>query len=166
MVAPAKVDYSVVHAIGGRIRLNVPKIAQDRAYGRRLERIVKTDAEVTSVRVNFDAASIAIAYQSREIPLSHWVSLMELALETNPPTQTITTANQTLEEVSQPNEITDATTANQTTLKVTQTAEFINSTTAKETTSELSSIWTNLKPPAMSFSLGIMANLPLGCLFH
>ncbi|MEH1969508.1 HMA2 domain-containing protein [Nostoc sp.] len=142
VVAPAKIDYSVVHRLPGRVRLNVPKIAQDRAYGRRLERIVKTDAEVTSVRVNFDAASIAIAYQSREIPLSHWVSLMELALETNSPIQPITTANQPLEEVSQTAEITDA-------------------TTAKQTTPELSSLWTNLKSPAMSFSLGFMANFPL-----
>ncbi|MDZ8227898.1 HMA2 domain-containing protein [Nostoc sp. ChiVER01] len=178
VVAPAKIDYSIVHQIPGRIRLNVPKIAQDRAYGRRLERIVKTDAQVTSVRVNFGAASIAIAYQSREIPLSYWVSLMELALEINPPTVGITTAKQPLEEVSQTPEITDVTTTNQTnpvtqttevtdatTLnhpnQVTQTPEVINSTT-NQTTPELSSPWTNLKSPAMSFSLGIMANLPLG----
>ncbi|MBD2725946.1 hypothetical protein H6G96_06320 [Nostoc sp. FACHB-892] len=196
VTAPAKIDYSVVHAIGGRIRLNVPKIAQDRAYARRLERIVKTDAEVTSVRMNFDAASIAIAYQSREIPLSHWVNLMELALETNPPTQTITKANQPLQEVSQSAEITDATTANHNTLvtqtaeitdattanhntpvsqtaestdattanhntPVSQSAEITDATTANKTSSKLSSLWTNLKSPAMSFSLGVMANLPL-----
>lgn len=141
VVAPAKIDYSVVHAINGRIRLNVPKIAVDRAYGRRLERLVKSDAQVTSVRVNFDAASIAIAYQQSEIPLSHWVSLIELALETNPPAYQ-------QEEISQTAEITETTTANQTNLKVSQSTE-------------LSSLWTNLKPPAMSFSLGIMANLPL-----
>ncbi|MCC5603614.1 HMA2 domain-containing protein [Nostoc favosum] len=161
VVAPAKIDYSVVHKIPGRIRFNVPKIAEDRAYGRRLERIVKTDAEVTSVRVNFDAASIAIAYQSRDIPLSYWVSLMELALETNPPTLGMTTVNQPLEEVRQTPEITDATTANHTT-QVTQTAEVTDAITAKPTTPQLSSLWTNLKSPAMSFSLGIMANLPLG----
>ncbi|MEA5622986.1 HMA2 domain-containing protein [Nostoc sp. UHCC 0251] len=179
VAAPAKIDYSVVHAIGRRIRLNVPKISQDRGYGRRLERIIKTDAEVTSVRINFDAASIAIAYKSREIPLSHWVSLMELALETNPPTLGITTANQPLQEVSQTTEITDATTPNHTTpisqtaeiidtttpnhtTPVSQTAEIIDTTTANQTSSELSSLWSNLKSPAMSFSLGIMANLPLG----
>lgn len=140
VIAPAKIDYSVVHAINGRIRLNVPKIAVDRAYGRRLERLVKSDAQVTSVRVNFDAASIAIAYHPNEIPLSHWVSLIELALETKPPTYQQA-------EISQTSEITD--------LKVSQSAEVTNSTT------ELSSPWTNLKSPAMSFSLGIMANLPL-----
>jgi hypothetical protein len=179
VAAPAKIDYSVVHAIGGRIRLNVPKIAQDRGYGRRLERIMKTDAEVTSVRINFDAASIAIAYKSREIPLSHWVSLMELALETNPATQPITTANQPLQEVSQTAEITDATTTNETipvsqtaeitdatttnhSTPVSQTAEIIDATTVNQASSELSSLWSNLKSPAMSFSLGMMANLPLG----
>ncbi|MGF2035349.1 MAG: HMA2 domain-containing protein [Nostoc sp. CmiVER01] len=161
VVAPEKIDYNVVHQIPGRIRLNVPKIAQDRAYGRRLERIVKTDAQVTSVRINFGAASIAIAYQSREIPLSYWVSLMELALEINPPTVGTTTAKQPLEKVSQTPEITDATTLNHPN-QVTQTPEVINSTTANQRTPELSSPWTNLKSPAMSFSLGIMANLPLG----
>ncbi|WP_448268764.1 HMA2 domain-containing protein [Nostoc sp. DSM 114159] len=142
VVAPAKIDYSVVHQIPGRIRLNVPKIAQDRAYGRRLERIVKTDAQVTSARVNFDVASIAIAYQSGDIPLSYWVSLMELALETNPPTLGIATTNQPIEEVSQTNEVTHTTTAN-------------------HTTPEFSSVWSNLKSPAMCVSLGFMANLPL-----
>ncbi|PHM05814.1 HMA2 domain-containing protein [Nostoc sp. 'Peltigera malacea cyanobiont' DB3992] len=53
VVAPAKIDYSIVHRIPGRIRLNVPKIAEDRAYGRQLERRVKADSQVTSVRVNF-----------------------------------------------------------------------------------------------------------------
>ncbi|MFN6486790.1 MULTISPECIES: HMA2 domain-containing protein [unclassified Nostoc] len=175
MVVPAKIDYSIVHKIPGRIRLNVPKIAQDRAYGRRLERRMKTDTQVTSVRVNFDAASIAIAYQSREIPLSHWVSLMELALETKQP---MTTANEPLEKVSQTDEITDTTTANQPLEKVsqtaeitdattnnpidvTQTAEVTDATTAKQTTPELSSLWSNLKSPAMSLSLGFLANLPL-----
>jgi len=194
VAAPAKIDYSVVHAIGGRIRLNVPKIALDRAYARRLERLVKTDAQVTSVRVNFDAASIAIAYKSNQIPLSHWVSLIELALETTP-TQLMTTANEPLKQVSQTaeitkttagnkttditqtaevinsttakqttppqtTEITETTAANQTT-DITQSAEVINSKTAKQTTAKLSSLWTNLKSPAMSFFLGIMANLHL-----
>lgn len=160
VVTPAKIDYSVVHQIPRRIRLNVPKIAEDRAYGRRLERIVKTDAQVTSVRVNFGAASIAIAYQSRDIPLSYWVSLMELALEINPPTLEMTTTKQPLEEVSQTPEITNATTTNHTT-PVSQTAEVTDATTANQTTPQLSSLWSSLKSPAMSLSLGMMANLPL-----
>ncbi|WP_445628501.1 HMA2 domain-containing protein [Nostoc sp. DSM 114167] len=160
VVAPAKIDYSVVHQIPGRIRLNVPKIAQDRAYGRRLERIVKTDAQVSNVRVNFDVASIAIAYQFGDIPLSHWVSLMELALETNPPTLGSATANQPLEEVSQTNEVTDPTTANHTTF-VGQTVEVTDTTTANHPTPEFSSLWSNLKSPAMCVSLGFMANFPL-----
>jgi hypothetical protein len=163
----AKVSYSVVHTMPGRIRLKIEKIAQDYAYGRRLERLLKTDTQVTNVRVNINAASIAIAYHSPEIPLSHWVSLMELALETNPPTQSIlTTANQPLlEQVSQAAEITDATTANQTS-HMTETGEITDATTATdEKTSDLSSFWTNLKPPAMSFCLGIMANLALETMY-
>lgn len=61
-------------------------LAEDRAYGKRLEKLIKTDPQVMSVRINYSAASIAIAYQPDEVDITHWVSLMELALETNPPT--------------------------------------------------------------------------------
>ncbi|MCG6137453.1 MAG: hypothetical protein MET45_22930 [Nostoc sp. LLA-1] len=78
--------YSVAHAIPGRIRFHLPLLAEDRAYGRRLEKLIKTDPQVMSVRINYSAASIAIAYQPNEVDITHWVSLMELALKTNPPT--------------------------------------------------------------------------------
>ena len=76
--------YTVVHAIPGRIRFHLPRLAQDSAYGRRLERLLKTDPQVVSVRVNYHAGSIAIAYQPATVAVTHWVSLMELAGETHP----------------------------------------------------------------------------------
>ncbi|TVP56661.1 MAG: hypothetical protein EA343_23640 [Nodularia sp. (in: Bacteria)] len=75
--------YTVVHAIPGRIRFHLPRLAQDSAYGRRLERLLKADPQVVNVRVNYDAASIAIAYQPVTVAVTHWVSLMELAGETH-----------------------------------------------------------------------------------
>ncbi len=89
------IAYTVVHAIPGRIRLNIPKLAQDKAYARRLERMLKTDSEVKSVRLNCDAASIAISYNKDRIPVSHWVGMMILASEVAPqavkstPTETV-----------------------------------------------------------------------------
>ncbi|MDZ8050370.1 MAG: HMA2 domain-containing protein [Aulosira sp. ZfuVER01] len=132
------IAYSVVHAIPGRIRLNLPRIAKDRAYGRRLERLLKTDAQVTSVRINYSAASVAIAYQDSEISLDYWVNLMELALQTHPQTKPVKT-------IEQP--------------PVTQLTE-----TLEDKSPEISSLWANMKPSAMSYSLAFMANFPLDTL--
>ncbi len=134
-----KIVYSVVHAIPGRIRFNLPRIAEDRTYGRRLERLLKTDAQVTNVRINYSAASVAIAYQPGEISLDHWVNLMELALQTHPPTNPVKTIEQPLlpQEVSQPKE------------------------TLEDKSPEISNTWVNMKPSAMYYSLAFMANFPL-----
>jgi hypothetical protein len=134
-----RIAYSVVHAIPGRIRFNLPRIAEDRAYGKRLERLLKTDAQVTSVRINYSAASIAIAYQPSEINLDYWVNLMHLALQTHPPTKPVQTIEQQPlpQEVSQPTE------------------------TIEEKSPEILSTWANMKHSAMSYSLAFMANFPL-----
>ena len=81
------VAYGIVHVIPGRIRFHVPRLAQDGGYGRRLERLLKADPHVVRVRVNDHAASITITHQPDEVRVSHWVSLMELAGETNPSTR-------------------------------------------------------------------------------
>ncbi|QSJ17321.1 hypothetical protein JYQ62_37845 [Nostoc sp. UHCC 0702] len=142
---PVKIAYKVVHAIPGRIRIQVPRLAQDRAYGRRLERLMKTDPQVVNVRINSDAGSIAIAYQPSDVSLSHWVSLMELALETNPPTHPIKAVDQQLpqEPVNQPDQAIDATTI------------------SENQTLDLSTLWADMKFSGLSFSLACMANLPL-----
>jgi hypothetical protein len=48
-------------------------------YTQRLEKLLKTDATVASIRVNRDAASIAINYRSDGIPVSYWLNLLQLA---------------------------------------------------------------------------------------
>jgi hypothetical protein len=58
------VDYSIVHAIPGRIRFHVPQIASDRQYVQRLENLLKADPVVTSERINREAASVAITYKT------------------------------------------------------------------------------------------------------
>ncbi|MFN6572281.1 HMA2 domain-containing protein [Dendronalium sp. ChiSLP03b] len=89
---PAKVDYSIVHAIPGRVRFHIPQIASDPKYVQRLETLLKADPAVRSERVNKDAASIAIAYETEMLRdakkrvqsvfagiVSHLVSLIQSA---------------------------------------------------------------------------------------
>lgn len=133
----SRITYSVVHAIPGRIRLRVPRIAYDRAYRQALSMLLKTDGQVTSLRVNSDAASIAIAYQPSDISISHWVDLLSLALQKHPPTKP-------LQEIEQP------------------AHKQITATTITEgKTQETSSLWANMKPASMSYTLDYMANFRL-----
>ncbi|NMG07264.1 HMA2 domain-containing protein [Brasilonema sp. UFV-L1] len=162
----SKITYSVVHAIPGRIRLNVPRVAGDRAYARRLERLLKTESQVTNVRVNCDAASIAITYQS-EVPVSHWVGLMQLADETIPqikPIKTTTTEQSICEPVDQTNFTKTATTTEQPPSQpVHQLVKPVESTRQKEqpTTLETAGMWSDFKSPALGAALSFMANFPL-----
>jgi hypothetical protein len=143
---PGKIVYSVVHAIPGRIRFNVPRVARDRAYARRLERLLKTDSKVTSVRVNCDAASIAIAHKAGEIPVSYWVGLMELADKTIPQTTPVnTTPVNTTEQPLPPNQL----------------VEPAGSTTAEQQPIETASVWSDFKTPALSTALKFLADFPL-----
>lgn len=61
---PTKVAYSVAHAIPGRVRFRIPRIASDPKYVQRLEALLKSDSTVTSERVNSAAVSIVITYKS------------------------------------------------------------------------------------------------------
>jgi Heavy metal associated domain 2 len=72
---PAKVAYSIAHAIPGRVRFRVPRIAQDPKYVQRLEALFKKDPAVTNERVNRAAASIVITYQPAKISNSQKLCL-------------------------------------------------------------------------------------------
>ncbi|QDL18406.1 hypothetical protein DP113_32825 [Brasilonema octagenarum UFV-E1] len=72
---PAKVAYSIAHAIPGRVRFRIPRIAKDSKYVQRLEALLKGDPLVTGKRVNSAAASIVITYKSGIMPNSKKPSL-------------------------------------------------------------------------------------------
>ncbi|RCJ22411.1 hypothetical protein A6S26_21930 [Nostoc sp. ATCC 43529] len=173
---PAKIAYSVVHAIPGRIRFHLPRLAEDRAYGRRLERLINNDPQTIGVRVNSGAASIAISYQPSQISVTHWVNLMELALQTNPPSDPIKVAQPqtSQEELSQTTQTDTTTVLEDTTLNVSHTAQSNNTNVLEDTTQQesrttkventtlhISSLWADLKPATLSYSLAMMANFPL-----
>lgn len=77
------IAYSIVHAIPGRLRLRVPRIAQDAKYLERLERLLKADIWVKSERSNSAAASIVVTYEPNAIALkqmrSHLIELIQFA---------------------------------------------------------------------------------------
>ncbi|MBW4495012.1 MAG: hypothetical protein KME26_18395 [Oscillatoria princeps RMCB-10] len=58
------IAFSIAHAIRGRVRFHVPRIAADPQYARRLEKLAESAAGVTLVRVNSTAASIAVSYDA------------------------------------------------------------------------------------------------------
>ncbi|MBD2597189.1 hypothetical protein H6G74_23100 [Nostoc spongiaeforme FACHB-130] len=62
-----QVAYNIVHAIPGRIRFHIPQISRDRQYVQRLENLLKADPVVTSERINKDAASVVITYQTGKL---------------------------------------------------------------------------------------------------
>ena len=80
-----EMDYQIVHQVPGRIRFRIEKIAQDRAYRRRLERLLKTDEDSINIRINGNAASVVIVYHNINIPVTHWVKLILLADGANLP---------------------------------------------------------------------------------
>lgn len=68
---PAKVAYSIAHAIPGRVRFHVPEIAVDPIYVQNLEALVNEDPAITSQRINRHAASIVITYKTGILRDSH-----------------------------------------------------------------------------------------------
>lgn len=80
---PSVIAYSIAHAIPGRVRFRVPRIAADPEYVRRLQALLETERWVTSERVNTTVASVVITYQSGVMPdaqmRSHFASLIQSA---------------------------------------------------------------------------------------
>jgi copper chaperone CopZ len=166
-----KIAYNIVHSIPGRIRFNIPLVAEDGAYARRLERVLKTDSEVTNIRINSDAASVAIYYKSHNIPQSYWIGLIQSALESTPANSftSKTTSNITPSKAESEVEIKKIQTQLQ---QVIQTSELDKSQQLAEeltefddkkdeSTLQISSLWANMKVPALSYSLAAMANFKI-----
>lgn len=77
------IAYSIAHAIPGRVRFRVPRIAKDPEYVRRLQALLETERWVTSERFNTTVASVVITYQSGVISdaqiRAHLASLIQSA---------------------------------------------------------------------------------------
>ncbi|QLE55643.1 HMA2 domain-containing protein [Nostoc sp. TCL26-01] len=67
---PTKIAYSIVHTIPGRVRFHVPQVASDPAYVQRLQALLQSDPVVISERINREAASVVITYQTNKLQRS------------------------------------------------------------------------------------------------
>ena len=74
-----QVAYSVVHAIPGRVRFRVSRLVRDAEYAHRLQMFAESDSNITAVRINRDAASVAFNYQSPPLEISDLVHLIQSA---------------------------------------------------------------------------------------
>lgn len=82
----SKID--IIHSTPGRVRFRVPQVADDPDYAQRLEQLVKSTVDVTKVRVNPTAASVAIAYQAGSMSDAQMRSHLASLIQTAAPTQT------------------------------------------------------------------------------
>jgi cation transport ATPase len=62
--------YQVVHAIAGRLRLRVPRLAADQEFAVRLNQFVAALAFVTEVRINSAAHSLVVSYAASGISVT------------------------------------------------------------------------------------------------
>lgn len=80
---PQKIAYNVAHAIPGRTRFRIPRLAKDSQYAEKLKLAIESDPRTTNVRINPTAASIVINYQLNGISerqmRSHLVNLIQTA---------------------------------------------------------------------------------------
>ena len=56
------IAYNLAHAIPGRLRFHVDRVAADSEYARRLELLAQEDPWVTSLKINRKAASVTFTY--------------------------------------------------------------------------------------------------------
>lgn len=59
--------YQVVHATQGRIRLRVPRLANNSSYAERLERLLSSYLCVDEISINRPARSVVVRYQTSQI---------------------------------------------------------------------------------------------------
>lgn len=159
-----KIEYSVAHVIPGRIRLHIPRIAEDSAYARRLERLLERDPRVTNIRIKRNIASVTIRHSERQLPISHWVDLMQSALATNTANDSKDARTVSSKQSFNPSDIQIETQSiikpSQKTLQIEDSSEIIPAKNP-ESNLQVSSLWANMKAPGLSYSLALMANLPL-----
>ncbi|MGQ4648239.1 HMA2 domain-containing protein [Lyngbya aestuarii] len=87
LVKSVKIAYSLVHAIPGRLRFQIPLIAQDRDYAQRLQKLITADARVTNCRCKPAAESVVIIYKaesaSTAVISAHLITLIQAAAARN-----------------------------------------------------------------------------------
>jgi len=162
---PTPPNYKVLHSIPGRIRIHVPRLAKDEAYVQQVVRSLRTDERVTKFRLNRDAASLAITYTPKDVPVSYWMELLHSAEETERKkaegTQEAEEENRLTTRRSFP--IPDSRLPNSQTNEESENSLPFEAIAILPPSSEMETagLWDRLKPPALSMSLEFMARFPL-----
>ncbi|MBO0348130.1 hypothetical protein J0895_03235 [Phormidium pseudopriestleyi FRX01] len=125
---PSGMGVEIVHAIPGRVRLRVPKIATDSTCADRLKTEIASQPEVTEIRLNPLTASIVIQYEIAsgldESWRSHLVEMIEPAIADSLPEETPTPQPDSQEEPEYPEETLTVTEVNPDTILALDTKEI------------------------------------------
>ncbi|WP_413199095.1 HMA2 domain-containing protein [Nostoc piscinale] len=78
------ITYSIAHAIAGRIRLRVPRLAKDKEYTNKLKVAIESQIKNAKVRINTSASSIVINYPSGLMPDEQMRSQLVHLIQTAP----------------------------------------------------------------------------------
>lgn len=82
---PSLVEFSIVHALPGRVRFRVPYVRHNSDYRQRLQVLLEADSLVTSVQIKKSSASVLVHYQSGKVAdakvRSHLAYLIQTASE-------------------------------------------------------------------------------------
>lgn len=73
-------DYQIVHAIEGRLRLRISPLGTDAVFAGKLNQLVDATVGVSSVRVNSQAQSIVITYKPNKISQPALLQAIEAAM--------------------------------------------------------------------------------------
>lgn len=161
---PNSRSYEILHSIPGRIRIHVPRLAKDEAYIRQVTRSLRTDERVTKFRLNRDAASLAITYTPKDVPISYWIELLQSVEEIKGQEEQKAEA-----DINSEFRLLNSTFSP---LPPSQTDEESEDSLPFEAIAilpppskmETAGLWQQLKSPALSVSLEFMARFPLQAL--
>ncbi|RUT07334.1 hypothetical protein DSM106972_025950 [Dulcicalothrix desertica PCC 7102] len=73
-------DYQIVHAIEGRIRIRIPLLAEETNYNDKLQSLVQSINFVTDIRINPQAESIIVTYKYKKISCQAMLAQLEQAV--------------------------------------------------------------------------------------
>jgi Heavy metal associated domain 2 len=74
-------DYQIVHAIEGRIRIRIPLLGEDTGYQSKLQSLVESLKFVTDVRINPMAESMIVTYKFKAISCENMQAHLQQAIE-------------------------------------------------------------------------------------
>ena len=76
-----RVDFQIKHWVKGRLRIVVPRLGRDPAYGERLQYTIMATSSAFRVRMNPNSRSLVIEYEPEEHPASEVLERIAICIE-------------------------------------------------------------------------------------